>query len=375
MLPFHLYLHVLCQTHTRDRWINSSHDMLACTSPSCRAAICVDISPTLSAESAQKLAKQYRQMLATAHTTVCPFRSDAERWLLDEDSKMQSEGFVVSPYLLQMANDYVVLENLAAGGLVTRKMIRAAAVQISEHLEQANMGLSKLNITIPEKLVEFVENEASVAGTTLDAVGSEAAEVDRVSGWIYSALAGELKRSGDISGEILAKRASDDDDFDKLVTNAPLLAALGWRPAVADADNSSDDAAVVECPLCLARTSLTCCTDTSAGDAPPAKRQRTSDGGDTSSSSPPVDLLSSHRHYCPYVCASTCSIEGATMPGWKGIFAMIAKQYRDKENTDIDAPMGVEAGMKQEKTSGEETFQSVRSLLRTALPSEPKIIE
>ena len=345
--------------------------MLACTSPSCRAAICVDINPTLSAESAQKLAKQYRQMLATAHTTVCPFRSDAERWLLDEESKMQSDGFVVSPFLLQMSNDYVVLENLAAGGLVARKMIRAAAVQLSEHLEQANMGLSKLNVTIPQKLVEFVEHEASVAGTTLDAVGA-GSEVDRVSGWIYSALAGELNRSDDISGEVLAKKTSDDDDFDKLVTNAPLLAVLGWRPAVADADNNSDDAAVVECPLCLARASLTCCTDISAGDAPPAKRQRTSDAGATSSSCPPVDLLNSHRHYCPYACASACSIEGATMAGWKGILAMVAKHYRDKENT-IGAPTEVEAGMKQKLTSGEETFLSLRSLLRTALPSEPKV--
>ena len=344
--------------------------MLACTSPSCRAAICVDINPTLSAESARKLAKQYRQMLATAHTTVCPFRSDAERWLLDEESKMQSDGFVVSPFLMQMSNDYVVLENLAAGGLVARKMIRAAAVQLSEHLERANMGLSKLNVTIPQKLVEFVEHEASVAGTTLDAAGA-GSEVDRVSGWIHSALADELKRSREIPGEALAKKTSDDDDFDKLVTNAPLLAALGWRPAVADADNNSDDAAVVECPLCLARASLTCCTDISAGDAPPAKRQRTSDAGATSSS-PPVDMLSSHRHYCPFVCSGACSIEGATMAGWKGIFGMVAKQYRDKENT-TGAPTGFEAGMKQKLTAGEETFQSVRSLLRTALPSEPQV--
>ena len=250
-------------------------------------------------------------------------------------------------------------------------MIRAAAVQLSEHLEQANMGLSKLNVTIPQKLVEFVEHEASVAGTTFDGVGA-GSEVDRVSGWIYSALAGELKRSGDISEEVLAKKTSADDDFDKLVTNAPLLASLGWRPAVADADNNSDDAAVVECPLCLARTSLTCCTDINAGDAPPAKRQRTSDGDATSSSCPPVDLLISHRHYCPYVCSGACSLEGATMAGWKGILAMVARQYRDKENTN-SALTEVEGDMKQKLTSGEETFQSVRSLLRTALPSEPKV--
>ena len=60
------------------------------------------------------------------------------------------------------------------------------------------------------------------------------------------------------------------------------------------------------------------------------------------------------------------------MAGWKGILAMVAKHYRDKENT-IGAPTEVEAGMKQKLTSGEETFLSVRSLLRTALPSEPKV--
>ena len=344
--------------------------MLACTSPSCRAAICVDINPTLSAESAQKLARQYRQMLATAHTTVCPFRSDAERWLLDENTKKQSEGFVVSPFLMQMADDYVLLEDLAAGGLVARKMIRAAAVQLSEHLEQANMGLSKLDVTIPQKVIKFVQKEGS-ADTTIDVVGLEA-EVDRVSGWVYSALADELNRTGDVSREILAKKTNDDDDFDQLVvTNAPLMAALGWRPAVADAGSKSDDAAVVECPLCLARTSLTSCADASTGGVPPAKRQRTSDGDAASSSRPPVDLLSSHRHYCPYVCAGSCSIEGATIPGWKGILAMIGKHCRDKENT-IGASARVEADMKHRHTSGEETFQSVRSLLRTALPSEPK---
>jgi len=337
--------------------------MLACTNPSCRAAICVDINPTLSAESAQKVATQYRQMLATAHTTICPFRSDAERWLLGEESKKQSEGFILPPFLLPMADDYVLLEDLQAGGLVARKMIRAAAVQLSEHFELANMGLSKLDVTIPQTLVEFVKKEASAAGTSFDALGSES---DAVSGWIHAALAGELKRSGELSGVVLSKKSSDDDDFDKLVTNAPLMASLGWRPAVADS-GGSNEAAVVDCPLCLARSSLTSCNEASARDAPPTKRQRRNNRGVIPSSRPSVDLLNSHRHYCPYVCAGSCGVEGATVPGWKRVLGMIGKHCRDKENTN-----GPSIGVKKDKSVTSETFQSIRSLLRTAIPSGPK---
>ena len=346
------------------RWINSSQDMLTCTSSSCRAAICVDISPSLSAESARKLAMQYRQMLATVHTSICPFRSDAERWLLDEGSKKQSEGFVVSPFLLPMADDYVLLEDLAAGGLVARTMIRAAAVQLNDHFERANMGLSKLNVAVPRTLVEFVEKEVAAAGgITSDKLESDA---DRVSGWIYAALAGELKRSEEDSGDVLAKEVSGDDDFANLVTNVPLLAALGRRPAVSGTDDTSDDAALVECPLCLARISLTSCKEAHAGDAPPMKRQRTSDGDATSSSRQPVDMLTSHRHYCPYVCAGGCNVEGGALPGWKGILGMIGKQNRDKENT------GTSSGVEMDKSvsTGEESFRSIRSLLM--LPSKPK---
>ena len=63
----------------------------------------------------------------------------------------------MSPFLLPMADDYVLLEDLAAGGLVARTMIRAAAVQLNDHFERANMGLSKLNVAVPRTLVEFVE--------------------------------------------------------------------------------------------------------------------------------------------------------------------------------------------------------------------------
>ena len=345
--------------------------MLACTSSSCRAAICIDIGPSLSAESARMLAMQYRQMLATVHTSICPFRSDAERWLLDEGSKKQSEGFVVSPFLLPMADDYVLLEDLAAGGLVARKMIRAAAVQLNEHFERANMGLSKLNVAVPRTLVEFVEKEVAAAeSATAGAITSDKLEsdADRVSGWIYTALAGELKRSEKDSGNVLAKEVSGDDDFANLVTNVPLLAALGWRPAVSSTDDTSDDAAMVECPLCLARISLTSCQEAHAGDAPPTKRRRTSGGDATSSKHQPVDMLTSHRHYCPYVAQGGCNVEGGALPGWKGILGMIGKQNRDKENTSCSS--GVE--MDKRVSTGEESFRSVRSLLRNALPSKPK---
>lgn len=310
-------------------------------------------------------------MLATVHTSICPFASDAERWLLDEGSKKQSEGFVVSPFLLPMADDYVLLEDLAAGGLVARKMIRAAAVQLNEHFERANMGLSKLNVTVPRTLVELVEKEVVAAESAMaDAITSEKLEsdADRVSRWIYAALAGELKRSEEDSGDVLAKEVSGEDDFTNLVTNVPLLAALGWRPAVSSTDDTSDDAAMVECPLCLARISLTSCKEVHAGDAPPTKRQRTSDGDATSSSRQPVDMLTSHRHYCPYVCAGGCNIEGGALPGWRGIVEMIGKQNRDKENTSSSP----DDEMDKSVSTGEESFRSVRSLLRNALPSKPK---
>jgi hypothetical protein len=290
-------------------------------------------------------------MLATAHATTCPFRSDAERWLLDEESKKQSNGFVVPPYLIPMSNEFVLLEDLGAGvgGLVARKMIRTASLQMSEYLENANMGVSDLDVSLPQEVVNFVEKE------NIDFPVNDGT-VNRLGTLIFSVLAGELQEGDDSNSRDMARVLSDDVDFPKLATNVPLLAAFGWRiPSVAER-SSADDSALIECPMCLARVVVS--TDTT--DVPPTKRQRT--GEEMSLRRQTVDLLNSHRRYCPYVCGSRYMRSNAieAVPGWKAILAMIIKQYRDKENRSSAEEKG---------SSGEKAFHSVRNLLRSALAS------
>ena len=119
-------------------WINTSHDMLTCASPSCRAAICVSIHPALGESSTKSLALKYRQMLVTGLdcTGAFPFRSDAGRWLLDEESKKQADGFAIPPYLIPMSSDFGLLENLSIGGSLSRRMLREAAVALGKHIQR-----------------------------------------------------------------------------------------------------------------------------------------------------------------------------------------------------------------------------------------------
>jgi len=351
LLPFCSFFGTL--SYYLRSWVNSSSDMLACANPSCRAAICIDINPALSIESAQKLALQYRQMLATAHATTCPFRSDAERWLLDEERKKQSDGFVLPPYLIPVSNEFVLLEDLGAGvgGLVARKMIRTASLHMSEYLENANMGLSDLDLSLPQEVIDLAE-KASISFPVNDSA------VHRLSSLIFSVLAGELQEGGDCNSRDMARVLSDDDDFPKLATNLPLLAAFGWRiPSVAGS-SSADDSALIECPLCLARVVVS--TDTT--DEPPTKRQRT---GEMPLRRQTMDLLNSHRRYCPYVCGSRRSTAIEAVPGWKAILAMIIKQYHDSEKRSYAEEKG---------STGEKTFHSIRTLLRSdfASPNVPE---
>lgn len=293
-------------------------------------------------------------MLATAHAAAsCPFRSDAERWLLEEETKRQSHGFVVPPYLLPMSDEFVLLENVGAGGLVSRRMIRVAAVELSEYLERSNMGVTSLALSVPQQVANLVEKE------DIDDVAVNDGIVGRLGSLFFSVLGGEL-REGDDESQDMAKVLSDDDedDFSELATNVPLLAAFGWRaPSKAQGTvGGVDDSAIVECRLCLARSVVSC--DTGA-DAPPTKRRRTDANVPKT-----MDLLNSHRHFCPYVCGR-CSVgskesESEAAAGWKAIVSMIIKQYRDKENR---LSVGKEGG------SGERTFHSVRSLLRSAFLS------
>ena len=181
--------------------------MLTCESAACRAAICVDINPLLSSESASKLARRYRTMLATAHAPTCPFRSDAERWLLDEESKHQSDGFAVPPYLLSMSDDYALLENVLqhGGGLVSRKMIRLAAIELSEQFEKADMGVANLSLTVPQTAIDLMKEEA--VATAL----GDGATVKSLAGVVYSALGEELSEDNVDAG--LVKVLNDDDDL------------------------------------------------------------------------------------------------------------------------------------------------------------------
>lgn len=71
-------------------WTNTSLDMLKCVS--CKAALVVTINPKIQKRvTREKLIRAYQSKLATAHKELCPFRFDAELYLVKASQKRKEE--------------------------------------------------------------------------------------------------------------------------------------------------------------------------------------------------------------------------------------------------------------------------------------------
>ena len=335
-------------------WINTSHDMLTCASPSCRAAICVSIHPALGESSTKSLALKYRQMLVTAHdcTGACPFRSDAGRWLLDEESKKQADGFAIPPYLIPMSSDFGLLENLSIGGSLSRRMLREAAVALGKHIQRPH---SSEPLVYSDKVEDFFVNQLPGLAKKCD-LGSV----------IASSLCKDLRSEDDENDSPLSNLdfhssgRTGEEAFLDLSQNQKrdlsLLAAFGWRPSTSSSATAHPEGcSLVQCNLCLTRAYVT--NDGGDHQVRQSKRQKREGDSDMLEGLRKFDVLKSHCHYCPFFADITCRSGG--MAGWESTTKMLIQHLHQEENS----------ASVSKSDDAERAYRSVRGLLQSALPS------
>mmetsp|Transcript_37091 Transcript_37091/g.111093 ORF Transcript_37091/g.111093 Transcript_37091/m.111093 type:complete len:359 (-) Transcript_37091:147-1223(-) len=352
------------------RWTNTSRDMLVCSHPSCRAAVCVAYHPVLSSRSVSRLTATYREMLATSHDRACPFRDEAERWLRDDRArvrttprKIREREFVVPPYLLPMSEEFLLLESAGCGGgTATRRMVGKAASHLTERLNSAAPGKSLNGLTLPAEVMNFVTKECSLPN-------DETLTIESVAENIRSAIGMKMEPGqGRSNGTVIEPKSLDNSLYDSPCAskeahnvtdnNCALLAAFGWRDSKEDVLVSGHF--IVECGVCMAKGAVPagdCARDCT--DEPLTKKRRTQ-GSDIKT----IDLIASHRSFCPYACGFVTAVRfesdgtasanggGPSVQGWKIVLATLLRDTK--------------GGSDDSSTETDKIYSSVRNMLRLA---------
>lgn len=353
-------------------WTNTSRDMLVCSQPSCRAAVCVAYHPVLSARSVSRLTATYREMLATSHKLDCPFRDDAERWLRDDRArvrttprKVRDRELVVPPYLISMSDEFVLLESAACGGqIATSKMVKKAVSDLTDRLNIAVKGecLSSLNgMVVPNVVKEYLMKKLPVfpgGSVTAESLGEKICFSIGNNSRLGPCSAGGVVTTPREGCASLSDTKDSSEESNKVAQEkCSLLATFGWRDAEEDFLLSGHF--VVQCGVCMAKGAIPIgeCTSIRT-DEPRAKRRRTQENKLKT-----FDLIMSHRPFCPYVCGfvTVAKFEGdgsavinddkPSLPGWKIILATLLRE-------DSCSSVG--------SNETENAFSSVRNMLRLA---------
>jgi len=223
-------------------------------------------------------------MLANKHVSICPYHSDAQNFLLEESKEKEKvEG--IPDYLYLVCNDLLIFHDcLCNEGIYARNVIR-------------------------KRVIDF-DNLLATSTRTNDESSKHHYKIQ---------LPQSLDASYDLS--TLKYLAKEDEGESKTIDESSVfLAVFGWSYM----KNSSNNKCIkVECPICLVRDV------TVPMDAVTISRKRKSRNEDIPV---PVNLVKSHRHFCPYVCQLGVEKEF----GWKIVFSKsVEKLQLLQNNADV----------------------------------------
>ena len=355
----------------------------------CNAVICVDINSNLSDTASQTIVKKYREMLVTAHDDngKCPFRNDAERWLLlpkGEAKEKMYEEFLVPPYLLALSDEYHLFEYTHTATLIKR------LGRESLKIYKALASKEPYEISLPNKANEMILQYFHNVDAFISAFISSFQFYDDLNhsiftkdclllacfGWrldttnyeepssetrvkcklchtcaVLSSVDKAEKNPGNSFPEIAIEypsevpNALEEPETEELVlTKRKRIYAVKYHYDCPDSDNGA---------------TIPCQTKTTKSNSykrpSPCKRRRTMNKDEEQNYMKAdtyeeiakskmtfhtdFDLKNSHRHYCPYHCGlqmETVS-EKATMaskPGWTLILSKILN-FLSQSNDDV----------------------------------------
>ena len=292
------------------RWENTGKDLLKCRQ--CGAAVCVAFDPRLDEASRERLCQKYVGMLASSHECDCPFRSAADRW-----SKMmaRAEGcerrhrgertaegrhpdavdlshatFYVPPYLLSFLEDLLRFEDGTSDGRLTRRRVRDGALRTRETLRARTCGKTTFDFTMPAEVTGFCR--AVHPGVNMETL------------------------------------LGQDDDT---LAASYLLSAFGWTPGAEMTEKRAG--AMVRCDICHATAWLSPSVATEKVAARKRRRLESPCGA-------PLQLLDSHRPYCPYVAGFARGPGDASEAGWKVVVSNLLKSCPPASTSNTDFGRG-----------------------------------
>ncbi|EGZ18956.1 hypothetical protein PHYSODRAFT_499475 [Phytophthora sojae] len=277
----------------RHGWRNSAPDQLQCNC--CKRFLCFKIDDKLSEAGALKVAEKFAAQLVTGHTELCPWRGNPS-----------PVAFTTLPIATKRQVYETFVEQLG----------EEVAWMHKDPEFQDRLRRVKVADAGTAKLLQEV-NGAEDAATPIDIVTFQAKLAAR---WSQS-------ENESVRSEALA--------------NAAFLIACGWRFDRKD----GKDLHMLRCEACNRRWQV---SPTSAkvddGDSehsePPTKRLKTAEAR-------PVDLLSQHRHFCPWVAERKSTgvddygeidpklWEFVKLPGWKQYAQALVLLGNPEENAIV----------------------------------------
>ncbi|KAF4134345.1 Rsm1-like [Phytophthora infestans] len=249
----------------RHGWMNSAPDQLHCNC--CKQFLCFKINDKLSTAGALKVAHIFAEQLITGHTELCPWRGNPS-----------PEAFTTLP----IASKRQVYETF---------MVRLEELVTQMHKKDERMKSIKVMDAVAAKILKEADDS------------EDAADFQNTTTFASKLLAkSPLLRDASVSSEVLV--------------NAAFLVVCGWQ-------FDDKDEEMLWCGSCNRRwQAIPTKKNDGEESEPPAKRMKT----DAVQS---VDLLSQHRHFCPWVAERKSTgvddygemdpklWEFIKLPGWK----------------------------------------------------------
>jgi len=303
-------------------WSNTAPNVLTCSNNTsngthngsggrncCNAVLYVKFHPNLSPQSHATLARTYRTLLAKSHSESCPFRADAERWLItldtnndndnDNDGRNDNVGEhpttkagshgenrsetpspsspFVPPYLLSMSREFTVFEDCSTVGFIARELVRkeATTLGIAMKILESDGGAGAVGGGRPTTRRGILWRASVpyevVDRCCFDGEGDAVAPQEFVQEQLMACLVvGTEGRTSHDDGESAAPpppttTEHDDAAHDRcsyMRNEAALLAAFGWRfepwPSSSTTVPTSN-VLRVGCRLCLASAPVPWC--------------------------------------------------------------------------------------------------------------------
>ena len=264
-------------------WSNADVDILQCQK--CQAIVSVSYMAGLSTFASDKLTCRYEQQLGSAHDESCVFRKEAEAYFAEKEERKES-SILPSVFFKYFPMELVEL-------VEARRPIATFGAQVKQRLNNERVA------TMCES-VQF-HHHASVMAyrPPISTDNDESVAIEE-----------------SLFQTIKTAQCDFGNAAETSIKVASLLTLFGWYPDVDKANTS------MSCQLC--GVALDNLLPPGAEKAPEASSSSSS----PSTSEPPtkrtrvastVDLLSSHRHYCPYVCGFPRQGASCGVPLWKAL--------------------------------------------------------